>query len=74
MDDIPSETRKTEYRRLVADHSALERQHDQLKVAVAKLLSLPSIGFHLGPSILIILKRSELDALDEVYRKACGYD
>lgn len=69
-----TDTWKAEYRKLVADHNALVREHEQLKAAVAKVLSLSSVGKASEPEALIFLKRSDLEALDKAYQRACGYD
>lgn len=68
-----TDTWKAEYRKLVADHNALVKEYEQLRAAVAKQLSLPSVGKGNEPKTLIFLRRDDLGALEKAYRKACDY-
>lgn len=68
-----TDTWKAEYRKLMADYNTLVKQNEELKEAVASLLSLPSVGKASEPEALIFLKRGDMDALDKTYREACGY-
>jgi len=63
-----------QYRKLVADYNTVVTEHNRLRAAVAKLLSLPCVGESNEPDALIFLRRADLDTLENVYQKACGYE
>lgn len=67
-----TDTWKAEYRKLVADHNALVRRHEQLKADVSRFLS---CGFIKGENGLVLtMNWADVEELADAHRKACGYD